>query len=81
MFADVNGGEVVRRGEVQPLECRIYVPEPPSAYNLGMGTKQHKSFCPSCGKTTNHVTRYQKADGGGFLTATVRCAEHTDAAA
>lgn len=45
-----------------------------------MGTKQHTTFCVSCGKTTNHVTRYQKDDGGGQLIATVRCAEHTDAA-
>lgn len=51
--------------------------EPGSAYNPGMGTKQHKTFCPSCGKTTNHVTRYQKDDGGP-LVATVRCAEHSE---
>ena len=44
-----------------------------------MGTKQHKTFCPSCGKTTNHVTRYQKVDGANSLIATVRCAEHSDA--
>lgn len=45
---------------------------------LDMGTKQHKTFCPSCGKTTNHVTRYQKDDDGGPLIANVRCAEHTE---
>ena len=45
-----------------------------------MGTKQHTTFCASCGKSTNHVTRYQKDDGGGSLIATVQCAEHTDAA-
>jgi len=44
-----------------------------------MGTKQHKTFCLSCGKTTNHVTRYQKVDGANSLIATVRCAEHSDA--
>ena len=54
--------------------------KPQSAYNLAMGTKQHKTLCASCGKTTNHVTRYQKDDGGGSLIATVRCTEHTDAA-
>jgi ribosomal protein L44E len=43
-----------------------------------MGTKQHKTFCPACGKTTNHVTNYQKADDGGPLVATVRCAEHSE---
>lgn len=48
---------------------------------LDMGTKQHKTFCPSCGKTTNHVTRYQKDDDGGPLIATVKCAEHIEAAA
>jgi hypothetical protein len=51
-----------------------------SAYNLGMGTKQQNTFCAACGKTTNHVTRYQKDDAGGSLIATVRCTEHTDAA-
>ena len=48
------------------------------AYYLAMGTKQHKTFCPACGKTTNHVTVYQKADDGGQLVATVWCAEHFD---
>ena len=48
------------------------------AYYLAMGTKQHKTFCPACGKTTNHVTAYQKADDGGPLVATVRCAEHSE---
>jgi ribosomal protein L44E len=47
---------------------------------LDMGTKQHTTFCPSCGKKTNHVTRYHKDAGGGPLIASVRCAEHTDAA-
>jgi ribosomal protein L44E len=46
-----------------------------------MGTKQHKTFCPRCGKTTNHMTQYQKDDDGGSLIATVRCAEHSEAAA
>jgi hypothetical protein len=43
-----------------------------------MGTKQHKTFCAACAKTTNRVTVYQKADDGGMLVATVRCAEHSD---
>jgi hypothetical protein len=40
-------------------------------------SKQHKAFCTACGKTTNHVTLFQKADGGGLL-ATVHCVEHSD---
>jgi hypothetical protein len=48
------------------------------AYHLAMGTKQHKTFCGACAKTTNHVTVYQKADDDGQLVATVRCAEHSD---
>jgi len=48
------------------------------AYYLLMGTKQHQSFCASCAKTTNHVTRYQKADDGGQLSATVQCFEHSE---
>lgn len=55
--------------------------KPRSAYTLAMGTKQHTDFCPSCGKTTNHVTRYKKDDGGGQLRATVQCAEHSDSPA
>ena len=43
-----------------------------------MGTKQHKTFCAACGKTTNHVTVYQKDDDGGPLLATVQCFEHSD---
>jgi len=43
-----------------------------------MGTKQHKTFCAACGKTTNHVTVYQKTDDGGALVATVQCFEHSD---
>jgi hypothetical protein len=43
-----------------------------------MGTKQHEAFCGACAKTTNHVTLHQKADDGGQLVATVRCAEHSD---
>jgi hypothetical protein len=43
-----------------------------------MGTKQHKTYCAACGKTTNHVTVYQKADDGGRLIATVQCFEHSD---
>ena len=46
-----------------------------------MGTKQHTTFCALCAKTTNHVTVYQKADDGGQLIATVRCAEHSGDAA
>ena len=49
-----------------------------AAYHLLMGTKQHQSFCASCAKTTNHVTRYQKADDGGPLIATVQCFEHSE---
>jgi hypothetical protein len=41
-------------------------------------SKQHKAFCTACGKTTNHVTLFQKADGGGLLVATVHCVEHSD---
>lgn len=43
-----------------------------------MGTKQHKTFCAACGKTTTHVTVYQKTDDGGPLVATVQCFEHSD---
>jgi ribosomal protein L44E len=43
-----------------------------------MGTKQHKTFCATCGKTTNHVTFYQKGDDDGPLVATVHCFEHSD---
>jgi hypothetical protein len=43
---------------------------------LLMGTKQHTTFCALCAKATNHVTVSQKADDGGQLIATVRCAEH-----
>lgn len=46
-----------------------------------MGTKQHTTFCALCAKSTNHVTVYQKADDGGQLIATVRCAEHSGEAA
>ena len=42
-----------------------------------MGTKQHKAFCAACARTTNHVTVYEKPDGGA-LVATVTCVEHTD---
>ena len=52
-----------------------------AAYYLAMGTKQHTTFCALCAKTTNHVTVYQKADDGGQLIATVRCAEHSGDAA
>ena len=51
------------------------------AYYLAMGTKQHKTFCTACAKTTNHVTVYQKADDDGQLVATVWCAEHLDVSA
>lgn len=50
-----------------------------TAYDSGMGTKQHSTFCPSCGKTTKHVTRYHKDDGGPLF-AIVRCVEHTESA-
>jgi hypothetical protein len=43
-----------------------------------MGTKQHQSFCAACGRTTIHVTVYQKGDAGGPLVATVQCFEHSD---
>lgn len=43
-----------------------------------MGTKQHKTYCAACGKTTNHVTVYQKAADGRLLVATVQCFEHSD---
>jgi uncharacterized radical SAM superfamily Fe-S cluster-containing enzyme len=46
-----------------------------------MGTKQHHAFCPECGRVTNHVTVYEKSDGGGSLIARVRCAEHSEKAA
>jgi len=49
-----------------------------AVYYLAMGTKQHKTFCAACGKTTNHVTAYQKDDDGGPLVATVQCFEHSD---
>lgn len=55
--------------------------KPRSAYTLAMGTKQHTAFCLSCGKTTNHVTRYQTDDGGGQLRATVQCVEHSESPA
>lgn len=43
-----------------------------------MGTKQHKAFCADCGKTTNHVTIYNKSKNGGALVASVQCIEHSD---
>ena len=46
------------------------------AYHRAM-SKQHKAFCTSCGKVTNHVTHYEKSDGGQ-LVATVHCAEHAE---
>ena len=46
-----------------------------------MGMKQHHDFCHECGKLTNHVTVYEKADRGGSLIAKVQCAEHMDKAA
>ncbi|MCO4262531.1 hypothetical protein NG697_06255 [Pseudarthrobacter sp. MDT3-26] len=45
-----------------------------------MQTKQHACFCDHCGRITNHVTHYVKADGGGQLIATVQCAEHAEEA-
>ncbi|HSU45298.1 MAG TPA: hypothetical protein VLJ40_00160 [Arthrobacter sp.] len=39
-----------------------------------MWTKQSQSFCPACGRTTKHVTHFQKDDAGA-LVADVRCAE------
>jgi ribosomal protein L44E len=37
-------------------------------------TKQSQSFCPTCGRTTNHVTHFHKDDAGA-LVADVRCVE------
>lgn len=54
------------------------VRNPATRYHLPMGTKQHKTFCAACVKTTNHVTIYQKADDGSQLVATVQCLEHSD---
>jgi ribosomal protein L44E len=39
-----------------------------------MWTKQSQSFCPTCGRTTNHVTHFHKDDAGA-LVADVRCVE------
>lgn len=39
-----------------------------------MWTKQSQSFCPGCGRTTNHVTHFHKDDAGS-LVASARCAE------
>ncbi|MET4589321.1 hypothetical protein [Arthrobacter sp. 754] len=44
-----------------------------------MWTKQHLTYCVTCGRNTNQVTHYRKDDAGGSLTAEVQCAEHTEA--
>lgn len=41
-----------------------------------MWTKQHKTFCSTCGRTTNHFTHYIKDDAGHAMIADVHCAEH-----
>jgi hypothetical protein len=56
--------------------CYMHETRPPTM--LAMGTKQHSTFCQSCGKTTNHITLYQKDDDGGPLIATVQCFEHQE---
>jgi hypothetical protein len=43
-----------------------------------MWTKQHLTYCVTCGRNTNQVTHYLKDDAGGSLTAHVQCAEHTE---
>ena len=43
-----------------------------------MWTKQHQTFCITCGRTTNQVTRYRGDDAGGTLIAQVQCAEHPE---
>lgn len=77
-----EAGDGGRQGRaVGGRSCRtrnVYLEETLMRLQLLMGTKQHKTFCPSCGKTTNHVTRYQNGNGGGPLTAIVRCAEHSE---
>ena len=32
-------------------------------------SKQHKAFCTACGKTTNHLTLFQKAADGSVSLA------------
>lgn len=44
-----------------------------------MWTKQHLTYCATCGRNTNQVTRYRMDDAGGSLTAHVQCAEHMEA--
>ncbi len=44
-----------------------------------MWTKQSQTFCPACGRTTNHVTHFHK-DDAGTLVASARCAECTQPA-
>lgn len=39
-----------------------------------MWTKQHQTFCPACGRATNHVTHYKKDDVGALI-AFVQCVE------
>lgn len=39
-----------------------------------MWTKQSQSFCHACGRTTKHVTHFNK-DDAGTLVASARCAE------
>lgn len=41
-----------------------------------MGVKQQKIFCLSCGRTTNHVTWYEKSATGTVTRAEATCFDH-----